>query len=113
MTRRHASAIVRETSFVEIGPVFAFQATAFEALLPFPALRVGWGLDVHWSAVAAKHGWRLGVIDATPIAHGVRPIAASYDRQAAIDEAREFLAGKPYKTAGEAQRTLVTHRSWR
>jgi hypothetical protein len=113
VTRRRAGAIVRETSFVEIGPVFAFHAKAFDALLPFPPLRVGWGLDVHWSAVARERGWRLGVIDATPVGHGLRPIATSYDRQAAIDEAREFLAGKPYTKAGEAQRTLVTHRSWR
>jgi hypothetical protein len=113
VTRRRAGAIVRETSFVEIGPVFAFHATAFDELLPFPPLRVGWGLDAHWSAVARQRGWRLGVIDATPVGHGLRPIATSYDRQAAVDEAREFLAGKPYIKAGEAQRTLVMHRSWR
>jgi len=93
--------------------VFAFHARAFDALLPFTPLRAGWGLDVHWSAVAKERGWRLGVIDATPVGHGLRPIATSYDRQAAIDEAREFLAGKRYTEAGEAQRTLVTHRSWR
>jgi hypothetical protein len=113
VTRRHFVAVVRETSFVEIGPVFAFQAQAFEALLPFPPLRVGWGLDAHWSAIARERGWRLGVIDATPVGHGLRPIATSYDRQAAVDEAREFLVGKPYTNAVEAQRTLVTHRSWR
>jgi hypothetical protein len=113
VTRRQFRSVVRETAFVEIGPVFAFQARAFDTLLPFPPLRVGWGLDAHWSAVAREHGWRLGVIDATPIRHGLRRIAVSYDRDAAVAEARDFLAHRPYVRAQEARRTLVTHRSWR
>lgn len=113
VTRRRLGSVVRETAFVEIGPVFAFHATTFEALLPFPPLRVGWGLDVHWSAVAQAHGWRLGVVDACAVRHHMRRVAASYDSTAAIEEARRFLSGRPYTTASEAQRTLVAHRSWR
>jgi hypothetical protein len=113
VTRRQARSVVRETAFVEIGPVFAFAAVTFDVLLPFPALRIGWGLDAHWSAVARQHGWRLGVVDATPVRHGLRPVATSYDHQGAIDEAREFLAERPYTKATEAQLTLVKHRSWR
>jgi hypothetical protein len=113
VTRRQLASVVRETAFVEIGPVTAFHAVAFGALTPFPPLRYGWGLDVHWSALAREHGWRIGIVDATPILHGVREIASSYDRTAAVDEARRFLAGRPYVKAVEAQRTLVTHRSWR
>jgi hypothetical protein len=113
VTRRQFRSVARETAFVEIGPVFAFHARAFETLLPFPPLRVGWGLDAHWSAVARERGWRLGVIDATPVRHGMRRIAASYDRDAAVAEARGFLADRPHVRAAEARRTLVTHRSWR
>jgi hypothetical protein len=76
-------------------------------------LRIGWGLDAHWSAVAREHGWKLGVIDATSVSHGLRPIAAAYDRQAAIDEAAAFLAGRPYTNATAAQRTIATHRGLR
>ena len=113
ITRRQRGTVVRETSFIEIGPVSAFAAATFDVLLPFPALRSGWGLDLHWAALAREHGWRAGVIDATPIRHGLRPIAASYDRGAAKREAREFLSTRPYLPAREVQRTLVTHRSWR
>ena len=113
VTRRHAGSLVRETAFVEIGPVSAFNAAVFDQLLPFPPLRYGWGLDAHWSAVAARNGWPIGVIDATPVRHGIRRIASSYDPTAAIAEAREFLAGRPYTKATDAQRTLKTHRSWR
>lgn len=112
VTRRREASVARETNFVEIGPVVGLQAATFDALLPFPRLKAGWGLDAHWSAVAREQGWRLGVIDATPIHHGLRRIAASYDRRAAINEARSFLAGRPYVTANEAQQTLVTHRAW-
>jgi hypothetical protein len=52
------------------------------------------------------------VIDATPVRHGIRRVAASYDRRRAVAEAREFLADRPFVTASEAQRTLVTHQSW-
>jgi hypothetical protein len=52
------------------------------------------------------------VIDATPIAHYLRPVAAAYDRSDAIAEARAFLSGRPYTPATQARRTLVAHRSW-
>ena len=113
VTRRRAASVVRETAFVEIGPVFAFHASTFSELLPFPPLRVGWGLDSHWSAIAQQHGWRLGVVDATPVLHGLRRIASSYDRGAALEESRQFLAGRPHISAAQAQQTLATHRSWR
>jgi len=111
-TRRRAGSVVRETSFVEIGPVTAFAAATFTTLLPFPALRMGWGLDSHWAAVAREHGWRCGVIDAVSVGHRVAPAAAAYEREAALAEARSFLAERPYLSAGEASRTLTTHRSW-
>jgi hypothetical protein len=98
---------------VEIGPVSALHAATFDELLPFPPLRSGWGLDAHWSAVAAGRGWREGVIDATPVGHGLRRIAASYDRGDAVAEGRAFLAERPYTPAREAQRTLARYRGWR
>ncbi len=113
VTRRRPASLVRETAFVEIGPVFAFHAAAFELLLPFPPLRVGWGLDAHWSALAAQHGWKLGIVDATPMRHGLRPIAAAYGHQTAVAEGSEFLATRPYTRAADAQRTLAIHRSLR
>lgn len=112
VTRRRGRSVVRETGFVEIGPVSAFHRTAFEAFTPFPELRAGWGLDSHWAAVARERGWRIGVVDATPIRHVVRPIADSYRRDDALAEARAFLARRPYVTAAEAQRTLATHARW-
>ncbi|HSZ14946.1 MAG TPA: glycosyltransferase [Solirubrobacteraceae bacterium] len=112
VTRRRAGSVVRETSFVEIGPVTAFARAAFPVLLPFPELRMGWGLDVHWAALAREHGWRCGVIDAVAIGHRAAPAAAGYARTDAVAEARAFLAGRPYLSASEADRTLTIHSSW-
>jgi GT2 family glycosyltransferase len=112
VTRRRAGSAVRETSFVEIGPVTAFASAALPVLLPFPELRMGWGLDVHWAALAREHGWRCGVLDAVAIGHRAAPAAAGYARADAVAEARSFLAERPYLSAREADRTLTTHRSW-
>jgi hypothetical protein len=112
VTRRQRGAVVRETRFVEIGPVTAFARRTFATLLPFPPLRMGWGLDLHWSALAAEHDWRCGVIDAVAIAHRAAPAGAAYPREQALAEARAFLAKRPYLPAIAAQQTLVSHRRW-
>jgi GT2 family glycosyltransferase len=112
VTRRHWRSVARETRFVEIGPVTAFARATFPVLLPFPELRMGWGLDMHWAALAHQHGWRCGVIDAVPIRHSVAPVAAAYPREDAIAEARLFLAQRPHLSARQAALTLATHRHW-
>jgi GT2 family glycosyltransferase len=112
VTRRRPASVARETQFVEIGPLTAFARRTLHTLLPFPDLRMGWGLDVHWAALAREHGWRCGVIDSVAIRHRAAPTASSYSREQAIAEAREFLRDRPHLSASEVQRTLATHRSW-
>ncbi len=113
VTRRQPAVLARETRFVEIGPVTAFRRETFGTLLPFPELKMGWGLDVHWAAIAAEHGWPIGVIDAVPIAHVQRPPAAGYSRADALAEAESFLAGRAYVPRAEAGQTVAAHRTWR
>ncbi len=95
---------------MEIGPVTAFAHETFATLLPFPPLQMGWGLDAHWGALARERGWRCGVTDAVAIRHRTAPAATAYSREAAIAEARAFLAERPYVRAEEAKRTVTTHR---
>jgi GT2 family glycosyltransferase len=102
VTRRRAGGAARESHFAEIGPVTAFAAATFETLLPFPQLRMGWGLDAHWSALAAEHGWRIGIVDATPVLH-TTPVGGGYARAEAVAEARAFLAQRPYVTRDDAR----------
>ncbi len=112
VTRRRPGSLVRQTAYVEIGPLVAFHATTFDVLLPFPELRAGWGLDAHWAALARQRSWPVGIVDATAIRHGLRRIAAAYDRGEAIAEGRRYLADRPYLPASDLQRTFVTYRSW-
>jgi hypothetical protein len=112
VTRRRSGNVLRETRFVEIGPLSAFARSTFSTLLPFPDLRMGWGLDLHWAALAHERGWRCGVVDAVPIGHMVAPAASAYSREQALAEARTFLSDRPYLSASEAQQTLVVHRRW-
>ena len=104
--------MARTTRFVEIGPVVAFHRSLFTDLLPFPPLRMGWGLDSHWAGLAQERGWRLGVVDATPIRHEARETASQYDREAAVEELRAFLAGRPHIDRETALTVVERHRGW-
>ena len=110
VTRRRPASLVRETRFVEIGPVTTFSRRAAAELLPFPDLRYGWGLDLHWAATAARRGWRLGVVDAVPVRHEAGVVGASYPRGDAESEAASFLAGREYLPSTAASEVLATHR---
>jgi hypothetical protein len=110
VTRRRPASLVRETRFVEIGPVTAFGRAAAAELLPFPELRYGWGLDLHWAAVAAERGWRLGIVDALPVRHEFGVVAAAYARDDAVDEAARFLADRPYLPSRRAGEVVAVHR---
>lgn len=110
VTRRRPLSLARLTSYVEIGPVTAFSRRAATELTPFPPLRFGWGLDNHWGALARERGWRMGIVDGLPVRHESRRVAAGYTHAEAIEEGRRFLAGRPYVSAAEAQRTLATYR---
>jgi hypothetical protein len=110
VTRRRPASLVRVTRFVEIGPVTAFGRRAAAELLPFPELRFGWGLDLHWSAVAGRHGWRLGIVDALPVRHESALVGSAYSRDDAVEEAARFLTDRPYLPSARAGEVLATHR---
>jgi len=110
VARRRPGSLARETRFVEIGPVTGFRREVASELFPFPELRFGWGLDLHWAALAAERGWRLGVVDALPVRHEASLVAAEYPRGEAIGEAQRFLADRPYLASTAAGDVLAVHR---
>ena len=110
VVRRRPFALARETRFVEIGPVTGFRREVVAELLPFPPLRYGWGLDLHWAALADERGWRRGVIDALAVRHEGTPVARSYSPDAAIEEAQRFLADRPYLPSSAVHEVLAVHR---
>jgi hypothetical protein len=110
VTRRRPASLVRVTRFVEIGPVTAFGRRAAAELLPFPELRFGWGLDLHWAALAGQNGWRLGIVDALPVRHESALVGTTYSRDDAVEEAARFLTDRPYLPSVRAGEVLATHR---
>jgi hypothetical protein len=109
VTRRRAGSLARETRFVEIGPVTCFRRDALAALAPFPELRFGWGLDLHWAAVAGERGWRLGIVDALPVRHEHAAVAGAYSSRDAIEEARAFLAEHAFVDSTTASEPVRVH----
>lgn len=109
ITRRRGGSVARRTRYVEIGPVTAFRSDAAAELFPFPPLRYGWGLDVHWAAVAEERGWKIGVVDALPVRHDRAAVATTYPHDAAVAEAREFLRDRAYLPSDQAQQTVAVH----
>jgi hypothetical protein len=87
---RHWGALVRQTLFVENGPITLFHRDTFPSILPFPSLRWAWGIDVLWSQLAIRHDWKMGIIDGLPVKHW-RPVGNAYNANAARDEAVAFL----------------------
>jgi hypothetical protein len=110
ITRRRPLALARETDFVEIGPVTIIRREIASELTPFPELRMGWGLDLHWAALARERGWRRGILDALPVRHDEISVAAKYPFDEAVDEAQRFLAERPFVPVAELGHTLALHR---
>jgi hypothetical protein len=107
ITRRVRGSIVRETNFVEVGPVVSFSRRSYENVFPFPELSFGWGVDLLWPKIAAEHGWRIGIVDATPLRHLV-PAGSAYKVKGAYAEMDEFKSAHGVNVDFNDLRTLRT-----
>lgn len=100
----------RRTRFVEIGPVVSLRRDAAVLLLPFDeACGMGWGLDLLWPVLIERAQLRMGIIDATPVAHALRPAAKSYSLDEAFAHMHAFLEDKPHLTKEQAMVVLERH----
>jgi len=90
VTLRKLGSLIRETHFVEIGPVTAFRRDVFSDVIPFPKSRWCYGIDLAWSELARKKGFKMGIVDAATVRH-LRPVAHSYNIDAAIAEGKELI----------------------
>ncbi|MBM6404309.1 hypothetical protein JQN72_08660 [Phycicoccus sp. CSK15P-2] len=110
VTRAVPLSTVRETRFVEVGPVVAFSPGVRHRVLPFPSdARMGWGLDVAWTLVR-RDGFRLGVVDATPVRHH-GAVAAEYDDADEYTFQERYLAEAGVESSHEL--ATNTGRTWR
>lgn len=100
----------RRTRFVEIGPVVSLRRDAAAILLPFDEdCGMGWGLDFLWPVAIESAGLKMGIIDATPVAHALRPAAKSYGLDEALVHMQAYLEDKPHLTPQQAMVELERH----
>jgi hypothetical protein len=100
----------RLTRFVEIGPVFSMRRDAVRLLVPFDeASPMGWGYDYVWPVVIEEAGLRMGIVDATPVAHDLRRPAAHYDVMAEQRVMKAFLDARPHVSRAEAFTVLEAY----
>lgn len=100
----------RRTRFVEIGPVVCLRRDAMRVLLPFgPECGMGWGLDFVWPARIERAGLRLGIVDAAPVAHRIRPPAVAYDGGSARSDMYATMARQSYLTPDDAFTVLEAY----
>ena len=107
---------VRETRFVEVGPVFSLDRRAISLLTPFDeAWPMGWGLDVAWSRQIAQAKLHMGIIDATPVVHNFRKSAAHYDWRETDEAMKALLAERNLGNLEDTTEVLRHYRNgvWR
>jgi len=93
----------RRTRFVEIGPVFSVRRDAAAVILPFDeASPMGWGYDLTWPCMLADAGLKMGIVDATPVAHSLRKPVANYSWHEADAQRNAYLAAHRHLTNHEA-----------
>jgi hypothetical protein len=104
--RRHVS--VRETTFVEIGPVLLVSPAIRDSLIPFPGEGMGWGLELEWYGLRAR-GFRLGIIDCVPLVH-LEPVATTYEVADEVRAMNDQLARHGLSSILEIQQTIRSKR---
>jgi hypothetical protein len=70
---------------------------------------MGWGLDFVWPMLMEKAGLRMGIVDATPIAHRMRRQVTGYNYDEAARGMSEVLATNPFMPRDRAFTVLETY----
>jgi hypothetical protein len=111
LPRRVGLAVARQTTFVEIGPVFAVRRPWAARIVPFPSGHtMGWGLELEWMDLV-DDGAVLGIVDAVPIRH-LSPVGRSYAWREQLERLNELLRARGLDSIDEAQRTIAVWRPW-
>jgi hypothetical protein len=93
----------RWTRFVEIGPLFSVHRRAVALLLPFDeSSPMGWGYDFFWPSLIADAGLKMGIVDATPVAHSFRKPVSYYEHGTSSRDMERFLRQRSHLSPDEA-----------
>ncbi len=121
-TRHVRGSTVRETHFVEIGPIFFLAAAERPSFLQFPEdSPLGWGVEADWDTIRRTRSLTFGIVDAVQMQHlyphGKYPpearlleeqALASKWHAAGIEQLQELMVvGRTQQSALGAVRSLV------
>ncbi|MCW2674397.1 MAG: hypothetical protein JWP14_2986 [Frankiales bacterium] len=111
-SRRRPWLVSRDTTFVEVGPLFVVAARSRDLFLPFPEWGMGWGVELLWWD-RVREGARLGMVDDVTIRH-LSPLFTSYHRGDEQARLQEQLAFRGLRSIRQIQQTVgtVRRRPW-
>ena len=110
ITRQVPGTAARRTNYVEIGPLVCIQSRMVPIVLPLDeASPMGWGLDYVWPFLANQRGFSIGVIDAAPVDHSMRPPRVGYHQQSALLAMHAYLERTPHLLPVEAEVTIESY----
>lgn len=112
ITRKRALTLARETTFVEIGPLFVVTGSWIPRVLPFPeGFGMGWGLELVWLDLL-REGCRLGVVDCVTVSHPAPEGGREYDAGQEALRLRSLLRERNLESPADAQCTLRSWQVW-
>lgn len=89
--------LARQTLFVEIGPVTSVHRPIFHLVFPFDTRSpMGWGYENIWAYRLAQNAFKMGIVDAYPVDHSLRPPAAYYGVTEAKQAQQGLLKSTPH-----------------
>jgi hypothetical protein len=105
IVRQEPGLLGRRTRFVEVGPVVSFARDTYDLMFPFDlSSPMGWGYETVWAWKLARMNLQMGIVDAVPVGHTLRPRAARYSGTwARLQELRYLRANEhlPYSECYE------------
>ena len=111
IVRRRLFTTARQTRFVEGGPLVSMRRDFLALALPFgEESPMGWGYDLVWPVTAQDHGLRLGIVDATPIDHSLRPRGALYAEREVLAQMSRYLSSRRHMQGPETFRVVTRYR---
>jgi hypothetical protein len=111
ITSRRFLSVARETTFVEIGPLFVVAPEWRGRFLPFPDdIGMGWGLEIFWYEIQ-RQGCRFGVVDAVSLLHLQAP-GGTYASDGAEQLRLERAMDENQMSLEEIQRGLKVWWRW-
>jgi GT2 family glycosyltransferase len=112
IVEQEPGAFARETLWVEVGPLVSIHRSLYDLIIPFDLRSpMGWGYENIWAYELSQRGHKMGIIDAFPVEHSLRPPGAHYSQADAAAACGTLLSGRAHLPVDVCQQVLRRHPS--